>query len=85
MSGSKTTLEAARSDEVLPVVLAVDDQPQIIDALNILLGAANFRLVGANSPQSALDLVRSRSFDAILMDLNYSRDTTSGQEGMELL
>lgn len=85
MSGSKLTEEAAHHDNAPAVVLAIDDQPQIIGALNILLGAANLKVVGANSPQSALELVRSQSFDAILMDLNYSRDTTSGQEGMDLL
>ena len=85
MSGSKEPQQGTHNDGIPPVVLAIDDQPQIIDALSIMLRAANFRVVGANSPQSALDLVRSQSFDAILMDLNYSRDTTSGQEGMELL
>jgi DNA-binding NtrC family response regulator len=86
MSGTRPTQEttAVRGDGA-PAVLAIDDQPQIIGALNILLGAAGFCVIGANSPQSALELVRTRSFDTILMDLNYSRDTTSGQEGMNLL
>ena len=38
-----------------------------------------------NSPHAAIDAVESRDFDAVLMDLNYTRDTTSGQEGLELL
>ena len=38
-----------------------------------------------NSPAAILDAIETRDFDAVLMDLNYARDTTSGQEGLDLL
>ncbi len=68
-----------------PCVLAADDQPQILEALELLLRPAGFELDGAKSPGAALDALRNKSYDALLMDLNYSRDTTSGHEGLELL
>ncbi|MHB8302876.1 MAG: sigma-54-dependent transcriptional regulator [Acidobacteriaceae bacterium] len=68
-----------------PTVLAADDQPQIVEALEMLLTPAGFLVEGVSSPEAALRAVASRSYDALLMDLNYSRDTTSGDEGMELL
>ncbi len=69
----------------LPSVLAADDQPQILEALTLLLQPAGFRVDTVGSPGSALHALRNRSYDALLMDLNYTRDTTSGHEGLELL
>ena len=69
----------------LPRVLAADDQPQILEALALLLRPAGFRVDVVSSPESAMQAMRNQSYDALLMDLNYSRDTTSGHEGMELL
>ena len=66
-------------------VLAADDQPQILEALTLLLKPAGFRIDGVGSPQAALQAIRDQSYDALLMDLNYTRDTTSGREGLELL
>ncbi|MHB1856181.1 MAG: sigma-54-dependent transcriptional regulator [Acidobacteriaceae bacterium] len=69
----------------LPSVLASDDQPQILEALTLLLQSAGFHVDTVGSPESALHALRNRSYDALLMDLNYTRDTTSGHEGLELL
>ncbi|MHB1838558.1 MAG: sigma-54-dependent transcriptional regulator, partial [Acidobacteriaceae bacterium] len=69
----------------LPRVLAADDQPQILEALALLLQPAGFRVDAVGSPEAALHALRNQSYDALLMDLNYTRDTTSGHEGMELL
>ncbi len=66
-------------------VLAADDQPQILEALELLLRPAGFQVDTVTSPNGALMALRSKAYDALLMDLNYSRDTTSGHEGMELL
>ncbi|MDR5727648.1 MAG: sigma-54 dependent transcriptional regulator [Terriglobia bacterium] len=69
----------------LPSVLAADDQPQILEALTLLLQPAGFHVDTVGSPGSVLHALRNRSYDALLMDLNYTRDTTSGHEGLELL
>jgi len=65
--------------------LIADDQPDVIDALRLLLKNEGFQTEAAQSPAAVLDKVRSRSFDLVLMDLNYTRDTTSGNEGLDLL
>ncbi len=66
-------------------VLVSDDQPDILEALRLLLKGAGFAAETVDSPQALLRAVEARPFDAILMDLNYARDTTSGEEGLELL
>jgi len=68
-----------------PYVLIVDDQPDVLEALRLLLKGEGFRTESAGSPAAALELVRSHDFSALLIDLNYSRDTTSGREGLDLL
>jgi DNA-binding NtrC family response regulator len=66
-------------------VLLADDQADIRDALRILLRREGYETQGVASPEEALAAVEAREFDAVLMDLNYARDTTSGQEGLDLL
>jgi len=68
-----------------PRILIADDQPDLIDALRLLLKPEGFLLHGVNSPEEALSAVRERPFDLVLMDLNYTGDTTSGREGIDLL
>ena len=66
-------------------VLIADDQSDIRDALRLLLKREGYETQGASSPAEALAAIEAREFDAVLMDLNYTRDTTSGQEGLDLL
>ena len=67
-------------------VLVCDDQPDVLEALRLLLKGQGWQAVTADSPQRLLETVRTGgAFDLILTDLNYTRDTTSGQEGMDLL
>src|SRR5256885_1239107 len=66
-------------------VLVADDQADIRDALRLLLKREGYEIHGAASPSEALTAIEAREFDAVLMDLNYARDTTSGQEGLDLL
>jgi sigma-B regulation protein RsbU (phosphoserine phosphatase) len=66
-------------------VLVADDQPNVIDALLFLLKAANIGADRASSPEEVLAMVGGGKYDLLLMDMNYARDTTSGEEGLELL
>lgn len=66
-------------------VLIADDQPDVLEALRLLLKTAGYSIETAPSPSAVLDAVGRREYDALLMDLNYARDTTSGQEGLDLL
>ena len=73
----------AASDRIR--VLIADDQQDVREALRLLLKAEGFYTETANNPAAVLEALQSNEFDIILMDLNYQRDTTSGQEGMDLL
>ncbi len=66
-------------------ILIADDQSDVLEALAMLLKQHSFQVAMANSPGAVLRLLRPGSFDVLLMDLNYARDTTSGQEGLHLL
>jgi phosphoserine phosphatase RsbU/P len=69
----------------LPRVLVADDQADILQALRLLLGDAGFETDLVSSVSDVLARVTQKPYDLLLMDLNYSRDTTSGREGLELL
>jgi serine phosphatase RsbU (regulator of sigma subunit) len=66
-------------------VLVAEDQEDVIAALRLLLKNNGYNAEFVCSPAEALRALRTHSFDAVLLDLNYSRDTTSGSEGLELL
>jgi DNA-binding NtrC family response regulator len=66
-------------------ILVADDQPAVREALRILLVNQGYRVELATSPREVLRLVREQEFALALLDLNYARDTTSGEEGLELI
>ncbi|HEU0108461.1 MAG TPA: response regulator, partial [Vicinamibacteria bacterium] len=66
-------------------LLVADDQPDVIEALRLLLKAEGYEIETASSPRGVVEAVQAREFDLVLMDLNYARDTTSGAEGLDLL
>ncbi len=66
-------------------ILIADDQADVLHALRLLLKSSGCTCQCVASPKAALEALRGERFDAALIDLNYSRDTTSGEEGMELL
>src|SRR5438309_5557191 len=74
-----------QSDVITPRVLIADDQPDVLEALRLLLKGEGYRIDSAGSPAAVLEAFDSQEYDAVLMDLNYTRDTTSGQEGLDLL
>jgi len=66
-------------------ILIADDQPDVIEALRLLLKPEGFDIETASSAGAVIRAVGARQFDLVLIDLNYTRDTTSGSEGLELL
>src|SRR5271155_5857067 len=66
-------------------ILLADDQADIRDPLRLLLKREGYETQAVASPAEALAAIEAREFDAVLMDLNYARDPTSGQEGLDLL
>jgi len=68
-----------------PRVLAADDQQHILEAIELLLKPRGYRVDVVRSPELAREALASTTYDAVLIDLNYTRDTTSGREGLDLL
>jgi DNA-binding NtrC family response regulator len=68
-----------------PRILAADDQPHILEAIELLLKPQRYKVDVVRSPDLARDALLSAQYDAVLIDLNYTRDTTSGREGLDLL
>jgi len=66
-------------------ILIADDQPDILQALRFLLKAEGFAVDTVSSPGGVLSAIERKDYDVVLMDLNYTRDTTSGREGFDLL
>jgi len=66
-------------------VLAADDQQHILEAIELLLKPQGYKVDAVRSPELAREALASATYDAVLIDLNYTRDTTSGQEGLDLL
>ena len=69
----------------MPRLLVADDQPDVLEAVRMLARANGFDVRTATSPAAVLGLVESEELDVCLIDLNYTRDTTSGSEGIDLL
>jgi len=66
-------------------VLVADDQPHVLEAVELLLKPQGIGVGSVRSPQLLLDALVERNYDIVLIDLNYTRDTTSGREGLDLL
>jgi DNA-binding NtrC family response regulator len=75
----------AESRETSPHLLIADDQPDVLKALRLLFKGEGYRTTEVVSPAGIIAELESRQFDVLLMDLNYTRDTTSGREGLDLL
>src|ERR1700733_8603187 len=66
-------------------LLIADDQPHILEALRLLLKPEGYQLDMVRTPALVIEALSHESFDGLLIDLNYPRDTTSGQEGLDLV
>ena len=66
-------------------LLIADDQKDVLEALRLLLKGEGYDVQSAPSPAGVIKALEAHDFDVVLIDLNYSRDTTSGREGLDLL
>ena len=66
-------------------ILVADDQEDVREALYLLFKGEGYKTEVVNSPAQVLEALKQKEFALLLMDLNYARDTTSGQEGLDLL
>ena len=74
-----------KSGSNTPRILAADDQQHILEAIELLLKPQGYKVDVVRSPELAREALAGTSYDAVLIDLNYTRDTTSGREGLDLL
>jgi phosphoserine phosphatase RsbU/P len=84
MTGTET-LDAPTAQSKPYRVLICDDQPDVLVALRLLLKGQGWQAVAVDSPRALYHAIHTQIFDLILVDLNYTRDTTSGAEGIDLL
>src|SRR5690606_19739891 len=68
-----------------PRIFIADDQRDVLESLRLLLKGEGYAAETFDRPDKLLDALRRRSADAVLIDLNYTRDTTSGEEGLDLI
>jgi sigma-B regulation protein RsbU (phosphoserine phosphatase) len=76
---------ASQTDNTPARVLVADDQPDVLEALRWLLTGEGYEPQFVSSTDGVMERMKAERFDLLLMDLNYSRDTTSGREGLELI
>jgi len=69
----------------VPRILAADDQQHVLEAIELLLKPQGYKVDVVRSPELVREALSSEQYDAVLIDLNYTRDTTSGREGLDLL
>src|SRR3954468_2522994 len=81
----RTNMHASATCDMTPRILIADDQPDLLDALRLLLKGQGIAIDAVTSPEAAVAALQAEPFDLVLMDLNYTGDTTSGREGIDLL
>lgn len=72
-------------ERLISRILIADDQPDVLEALRLLLKRQGYEIETVSSPAAVVAALDGQTFDLLLMDLNYARDTTSGREGLDLL
>jgi DNA-binding NtrC family response regulator len=68
-----------------PRILIADDQPEVLSALSVICSAEGYETTSVDSPPAVISQIQDQDFDLVLMDLNYARQRTSGEEGLDLL
>jgi len=68
-----------------PRILIADDQHDVLESLRLLLKGEGYSAETFDDPARLVEALRARTADAVLMDLNYKRDTTSGAEGLDTI
>src|SRR3984885_10862455 len=82
---STSLMDGSRINQAAPRILIADDQADVLEALRLLLKGEGYQIDAVTSPVAVITALEARDFDVVIMDLNYTRNTTSGQEGLDLL
>src|SRR5438309_9024354 len=84
-AGGLSAIIPAKEKHERPRILAADDQQHVLEAVELLLRPQGYEVETARSVALVRSALATGSYDALLVDLNYTRDTTSGREGLDLL
>jgi DNA-binding NtrC family response regulator len=68
----------------MPTILVIDDNPTVATALEVLFSLHDIGTLSAQSPDAGLALLQRNPVDLVIQDMNFSGDTTSGDEGQAL-
>jgi sigma-B regulation protein RsbU (phosphoserine phosphatase) len=82
---SEFRMTSHKNPTVAGRLLVADDQPDVLEALRWLLTGEGYEPQFVSSTDAVMERLRAETFDLLLMDLNYTRDTTSGREGLDLI
>ena len=83
---SVSPLEPWASNELyMARILLADDQRDVLEALRILFKSEGYQTEGVTSLAGIFHALEKKEYSMLLMDLNYTRDTTSGQEGLSAI
>src|SRR5258708_24699442 len=82
---AEETPSVARGGKNRPRIRAADEQQHVLEAIELLLRPQGYEVETARSPVLVREALATGSYDSLLIDLNYTRDTTSGREGLDLL
>jgi sigma-B regulation protein RsbU (phosphoserine phosphatase) len=85
MESLQTSVAYREESTATARVLLADDQPHVLEALELMLKSRGYHTEAVTHPARVLQALASREFDVVLMDLNYTRDTTAGGEGLDLV
>src|SRR5687767_15637075 len=68
----------------MPSLLIIDDNPAVATALEVLFSLHDISTLHAQTPEAGLAVLQSESVDLVIQDMNFTEDTTSGDEGVAL-
>jgi DNA-binding NtrC family response regulator len=80
-----TLRKNAVEKELVTRILIADDQRDVLEALRILLKSEGYQTEAVTSLAGVFNALEKKDYALLLMDLNYTRDTTSGQEGLSAI
>ena len=80
----KAAAGSGRSSLADSVILVIDDNDAVRTALDILLSLHGARVLGAASPADGLEILEKDPVDVVVQDMNFRREATSGEEGVQL-
>ena len=68
----------------MPTILIIDDNDAVRTALDVLLSLQNYRVIAANGSEEGLRVLATQPVDLVIQDMNFRKEATTGEEGVQL-